>query len=131
MCTLCHLSVDGRHYALYSDRFCAEKVHEQFQEPPNDQLSAIQMLSCWYAIHPIVTVCDVSVTSHIDGVAKLHKLEHFLVITTCMILAVCSFMMTFSIFAAFQEAYTWIHLLLVPQLLGLLWALAKLRTLSS
>lgn len=65
-----------------------------------------------------------------DRFEKLTKIEQYIVIAMCIILMLLTFVMALSIFAGFQEAYTWIHLLLLPQLFGVMWALFKLRKLS-
>jgi len=121
------------------------------QHPPSPidikQDITLYAVCALYVVYPLMAVITISIPigvvlrrylssinndNHhmINGVAEMHNIEHCLLLTTCSILTICSFMMTFSIFAAFQEYYTWINLLLVPQLLGLLWALIKVRSLS-
>eukprot|EP01084_Bolivina_argentea_P242723 407107_1 len=65
-----------------------------------------------------------------NGFDKLTKIEQYVVIGILASLMLLTFIMALSIFAGFQEAYTWIHLLLLPQLFGIMWALYKLRKLS-
>ena len=79
-----------------------------------------------YCILPIMPIYMI----YLDAFQKLSKIEQYIVIAVCVVLMLLTFIMALSIFLGFQNSYTWIHLLLLPQLFGIMWALFKLRKLS-
>ena len=58
-------------------------------------------------------------------------MEQYVVVTLIIVLILLSFIMALAIFAEYMNEMTWIHLLLLPQLFGVMWALFKLKKLSS
>eukprot|EP01083_Nonionella_stella_P069629 185716_1 len=65
-----------------------------------------------------------------ESFRKLSVLEQHIAIVACVILMIFTFILALAIFAGFQESYTWIHLLILPELFGVMYALFKLRQLS-
>jgi len=58
---------------------------------------------------------------------KLSKWKQYMVVIICVVLILLTLVMTMSIFGGHNN---WIHLLLLPQLFGISWALLKLKKMS-
>lgn len=67
---------------------------------------------------------------YLDGFEKLNKIEQYCVIAICFMFILLTLLLAMSIFMAFNEKHTWVHLLLLPQLFGIMFGLFKLRKLS-